>query len=78
MQLIIYKKKFKHIIRQERTEINSKNFYMDQVIKDFDTQFNKDYNDFLKFISITEEDVLEKVMKIRKKNRINITSRANP
>ena len=54
-------------LRQERTEINSKNFYMDQVIKDFDTQFNKDYNDFLKFISVKEEDVLEKVMKIRKK-----------
>ena len=56
-----------NLLRQKRTEVNLKSFLMDQAVKNFNTQFEKDYRDFNIFISIKEEDVLGKVIKIREK-----------
>ena len=56
-----------NLLKQKRTEINLKSFLMEQAVKNFNNQFDKDYHDFNMFISIKEEDVLGKVIQIREK-----------
>ena len=56
-----------NLLKEKRTEINLKSYLMDQALNNFNTQFEKDYHDFNIFISIKEEDILGKVIKIREK-----------
>ena len=64
----ISKKNYKiNHLKKKRTEINLKSYFMEQAIKNFNTQFSKDYNNFKKFISKKKEDLLEKAIENRKK-----------
>ena len=54
-------------LRKKRTEISLKNYLMEQAVINFNIKFDKDYQEFHDFISIKEEDILGKVIKIREK-----------
>ena len=54
-----------NLLRQKRTDIGLKSYLMDKALENFNNQFDKDYHNFNKFISIKEEDILGKVTKIR-------------
>ena len=56
-----------NLLKQKRTEVTLKSLLMERALKNLNIQFEKDYHDFNVFMSIKEENVLGKVMKIREK-----------
>lgn len=54
-----------NFLKKRSLDINLKNHLMDQALINFNTIYNKDYNNFINFISKKEEDLLGKAIKRR-------------